>query len=65
MVEIRGLPCGHEERFFTAKKILANAILLLQQAIHKSSKKHQLNWKCCNFTMQGDRQSFLSSVRDY
>ena len=59
MAEIRGLPCGHEERFFTTKKkILANAILLLQEAIHKSSKKHQLNWKCCNFAMQGNSQKY-------
>ena len=44
--------------FLQQKKILANAILLLQEAIHKSSKKHQLNWKCCNFAMQGNSQKY-------
>jgi len=48
MAEIRGLPCGHEERFFyneKKKKILANAILLLQGTIHKSSKNTNLMGK--------------------
>ena len=49
MAEIRGLPCGHEERIFTAKKILANAILLLQKAIHKSSKKTPIRLEMLQF----------------